>query len=54
MAAGERDELLGPLGKHKTGNSCLYINKLADVDMDVLEELVRRDWAAMNRIYPPT
>ena len=54
MAAGERDELLGTLGKHKTGKSCLYINKLADVDMDVLEELIRRDWAAMNRIYPPT
>jgi hypothetical protein len=27
------------LGKHKTGAACLYINKLADVDIDVLEEL---------------
>ena len=34
------DELLGKLGKHRTGASCLYINKLADVDMDVLRELV--------------
>ena len=34
------DELLGKLGKHHTGASCLYINKLADVDMDVLRELV--------------
>ena len=34
------------LGKYKTGKSCLYINKLADVDMDVLEEIVRLsvDW----------
>ena len=34
------EELLGKLGKHRTGASCLYINKLADVDMDVLRELV--------------
>ena len=34
------DELLSKLGKHRTGASCLYINKLADVDMAVLRELV--------------
>lgn len=34
-------ELLGRLGKHKQGASCLYVNKLADVDMDVLRELAR-------------
>ena len=34
-------EMLGRLGKHKTGKSCLYVNKLADIDMDVLEEIVR-------------
>lgn len=34
------DELLGQLGKHKIGKSCLYVNKLDDVDMDVLRELV--------------
>lgn len=33
--------LLSRLGKHKTGKSCLYINKLADVDTDVLAELIR-------------
>ena len=32
--------LLSRLGKHRMGASCLYINKLADVDMDVLRELV--------------
>ena len=31
---------LGKLGKHKTGVGCLYINKLADVDMSVLKELI--------------
>ena len=38
----EYDALLGDLGKHRTGKSCLYINKLEDVDMDVLRELVRK------------
>ena len=36
-----RDDLLSKLGKHKMGASCLYINKLADVDLEVLRELVR-------------
>lgn len=31
---------LKKLGKHKTGGGCLYINKLADVDMKVLEKLI--------------
>ena len=39
---GYRDmsDKLARLGKHRTGKSCLYINKLADVDMAVLEEIV--------------
>jgi hypothetical protein len=32
---------LNKLGKHKAGGGCLYINKLADVDMNVLEEMIR-------------
>lgn len=31
---------LAKLGKHKTGGGCLYINKLADVDMKVLEKII--------------
>ena len=45
-------ELLASLGKHKIGKCCLYINKLADVDMGVLEALTRRAWDRMNRRYP--
>jgi hypothetical protein len=33
-------EILQSLGKYKTGKSCLYINKLEDIDMAVLEELI--------------
>ena len=46
------DALLSRLGKHKTGRSCLYVNKLADVDLEVLETLVRASVAEMKRMYP--
>jgi hypothetical protein len=32
---------LAALGKHRTGSSCLYVNRLADIDLDVLERIVR-------------
>ena len=43
---------LDRLGKHARGKSCLYVNKLADIDLAVLEEMIRADWEAMNRRYP--
>lgn len=46
------DELFAKLGKHTTGKSCLYIKKLADVDVAVLEELVALSWRIMNEKYP--
>lgn len=39
------DALLAKLGKHKVSMACLYVNKLADLDMGVLEELIARGWA---------
>jgi hypothetical protein len=45
-------KLLAKLGRHKTGVSCLYINKLADVDETVLRDLISRSWAYMNEKYP--
>lgn len=44
--------LLDQLGKHKTGKSCLYINKLADVDLEVLQELAEASLEHMARKYP--
>lgn len=46
-------ELMAKLGKHKTGKSCLYIKKLADVDQQVLETLCTRSLAYMAEKYPP-
>jgi hypothetical protein len=48
----EADALLDKLGKYRNGKSCLYINKLADVDLDVLEQLVALSWDVMNERYP--
>lgn len=53
LGAEHRAAALARLGKHSVGKSCLYINKLADVDLGVLEELIAADWAVMNRRYPP-
>ena len=44
------EERLGRLGKHGTGKGCLYINKLADVDLGVLDELVSAAWSTTARI----
>lgn len=44
--------LLKKLGKHKTGKSCLYINKLADIEESALRELIARGWAYMAKTYP--
>jgi hypothetical protein len=37
----EHAEALQKLGKHKTGVGCLYINKLADVDLEVLKGIIQ-------------
>lgn len=46
----ENTALLARLGKHKATKGCLYVNKLADVDRDVLRELVAYSVAEMKRI----
>jgi len=53
IAAGEASEdLLARLGKHKRGKGCLYVTRLADVDLAALEELVAAGLAYMDRTYP--
>jgi len=47
-----RDALLETLGKHKTGKVCVYIRRLANVDLKVLETLVTRSVAHTKRRYP--
>ena len=45
-------DLMARLGKHTTGVSCLYLNRLADVDQAVLKELAERSVAWMRERYP--
>ena len=47
-----RDVLLAKLGKHKTGKVCVYIRRLANVDLKVLETLETRSVADTKRRYP--
>ena len=48
----QAEPLLNKLGKFKASKGCLYVKKLADVDMAVLEELVRDSVAAVRKTYP--
>ncbi|WP_136660372.1 DUF1801 domain-containing protein [Nitratireductor sp. XY-223] len=44
--------LMSRLGGYKTGKSCLYIKRLSDIDLDVLEELVAHAYRHMKEKYP--
>jgi hypothetical protein len=54
MAAGcDADlALLPQLGKHKMGKGCLYVNKLADVNLPVLEKMLVGAVAGTKKRYP--
>jgi len=47
-----RDVLLAKLGEHRVGKVCVYIKRLANVDLKVLETLVARSVADTKRRYP--
>ncbi|GAH07376.1 unnamed protein product, partial [marine sediment metagenome] len=44
----KKDELLNKLGKHKLGKSCLYINKLDDINIHVLKEIINESLEYMK------
>ncbi len=43
--------LLEKLGKHKTGKICLYINKLTDVNIEILEKIISESWTKVKAKY---
>ena len=45
------EELMNKLGKYKTGKACLYINKLEDVDMNIIWELVKQSVEYLKKKY---
>ncbi|HNP18839.1 MAG TPA: DUF1801 domain-containing protein [Fulvivirga sp.] len=48
----KHDKLMAKLGKYKTGSSCLYVNKLAVIDLEVLKELIQASVNYMREKYP--
>ncbi len=47
-----REELLNRFGKYTTGKACVYINKLADINEDVLKELIIQSIKFLAKTYP--
>jgi hypothetical protein len=54
FAPGEprREELLKIFGKHTTGKACVYINKVAEIDSEVLKELISQSVTFLQEKYP--
>lgn len=48
----QRDELLKDFGKYTAGKGCVYINKIADIDTDVLKALINQSVSFLNELYP--
>ena len=54
LASGfdEKETLLSKLGKHKSSKACLYIQKLEDIDIAVLSQLVQKSISHIKELYP--
>jgi hypothetical protein len=56
LGCGGKDEvmeaLLARLGKWSRGAGCLYVNKLADIDLAVLQEMIALGWQNSLERYP--
>ena len=48
----ERAEMLRDFGKHTAGKGCVYINKLADVDVEVMKSIIVRSVRVLQEAYP--
>jgi len=48
----EREALLSQLGKHTSGKACVYINKLDDIDVNILKQLIRQSITFLQNLYP--
>ncbi|MCD0465714.1 DUF1801 domain-containing protein [Flavobacterium sp. ENC] len=48
-----REELLSQLGKHKSGKGCIYIQKIADINIEVLKKMISLSVENLNKLYPP-
>lgn len=51
-APENREDLLAKLGKHKASKGCIYIKKLADIDVGVLKNMISISLENLNNLYP--
>ena len=49
---GDFSDILKNLGKHKLGKSCLYVNKLSDIDLDISAKLIAAGIERLDQIWP--
>ncbi|AIY04848.1 hypothetical protein Plano_0883 [Planococcus sp. PAMC 21323] len=47
-----RGSLLEKFGKHTSGKSCVYINKTEDIDLEVLQQLIKQSIGFLQDLYP--
>ena len=47
----ERDKFLEKLGKHRKSKACVYVNKLADIDVEVLKDLIKHTVVKFQKMY---
>ncbi|WP_064198138.1 MULTISPECIES: DUF1801 domain-containing protein [Emticicia] len=52
LPAEQRENLLQKLGKTKSGKGCIYVKKLADINLDVLNELIDISVNSLRQLYP--
>ncbi|WP_273123771.1 DUF1801 domain-containing protein [Metabacillus sp. HB246100] len=48
----KREELLEKFGKHTSGKACVYINKMADIDIEILKQLITQSIDFLTNLYP--
>lgn len=47
-----KEELLSKFGKHKAGKGCIYIKKIADIDIEILKKMISYSVENLNKLYP--
>ncbi|HEY5916377.1 MAG TPA: DUF1801 domain-containing protein [Chryseolinea sp.] len=48
----DREVLLSQLGKHKSSKSCVYVKKLSDIDLKILETMTVNSMSYVTKLYP--
>jgi hypothetical protein len=47
-----KDILLSKFGKYKAGKGCIYIKKLADIDLEILKQMISTSVNELQKLYP--